>query len=153
MGYISLKQTVDVMAQKIGSVVDVAQSGVNITEGVNEWPMVKVYPNSGANVSSQSRNMEGATFRSSTQHPFRIHEWNIRADYYAFPRKDTGTEIEKVTGILDSLLDMLDNELQANSFFGLEGVHGMAYEWEYVTLSAGDQMFSGIRLDVVLTIY
>lgn len=152
MGTISIADCCEVIGAALGKDVPVVQFNETLTEGVNVTPMLKVYPMSGGNVSSPDKTMHRASFAGPNRNAVRIHEWDILADLYVRPRSDIAEEIMLSSEMIDNMIEQLDDAIY-QPFFGLDGIHGVAYEWDRVTLVSGQQNFAGLRFTITLTVY
>lgn len=111
-----------------------------LTEGINEWPLVQVLPDSGetAHRSGTERTTFGAVLREE-----RVV---IHVDVYARQRSNAADDMAAVVDAADAIKARL--ELQTTTPpFGVAGVDAWHWSWQYVSFVYGEAPVSymGIR--------
>jgi len=120
------------------------QSYDELTEGIQNWPMLQVYP------------ARGELRAETGQHTFRgivrINDITIHADVYVQPRVNLATDMAAVVDLHDAITDVLDLQ-KTGSPFDVTGTKAFTYSWEYASYDYANQGFVGIRYVLQFVIY
>jgi hypothetical protein len=134
----------DTMREITGVVV---QDFDELTEGINDWPLIQVYweryvPDRRAD------NNERSTFGAGV----RVSQATFHIDVFAKPRAHIGEDVTKLLTVMGWVIDKL-NEQQRAPYFGLSGIKGYAWNAERVTFQYAQQQFSGGRVVLDVAVY
>ena len=112
------------------------QSYDELTEGIQNTPLLQVYP------------VRGALRAETGQHTFRgvvrINDITIHADVYAKTRVNIGTDMAAVVDLHDDITDVLDLQ-KTGSPFSVTGVKAFTYSWDYAPFEYAGVGYVGIR--------
>jgi hypothetical protein len=116
------------------------QSYEELTEGMNTFPTIQVYPQSGST--------DQLTFRQKS----RIHTALIHVDLYAGQRSDLKGNMASLVAVLDALQTEYEKENEGAPF-GVDGVQWAPLRWERVTFLLAGIEYIGARFYLDLRMY
>lgn len=147
---ITLAQMVDAVKTTLSAAPSLAgsQSYDQLTEGMNDLPMLQVYPE-GANIDAQY-----ATDRTTFQGGCRQTSQTIFADYYARHRSQLDEDMAQLVTGIDELTDIIESQNHL-PLFGLVGIKTFHWSWQRAIFDygGGNTIYMGARFTIVLRVY
>jgi hypothetical protein len=107
------------------------QSYDELTEGIHDWPMLQVYPESGE--LDPSGRTDRTTFGAGVQQDRTI----IHADLYVRQRAHIGEDMSALVNMIDAIKQVLRHE-GADTLFGVANLQSIHWRWERVVFIYGD---------------
>jgi hypothetical protein len=147
---ITLAQICNAIESTLAAATTVARSESydELTEGVQDFPMLQVYPEAG-NVDAV-----GSTDRTTLQAGCRQTSVTIHADYYARQRSQLDEDMKALVNGIDALTNVLEQQ-DTKPYFGLDGIRAFRWEWRRVTFVYGDggQPMVGARFVLTVRVF
>lgn len=123
------------------------QSYDELTESVEDLPLLQVYPENGA------QDPGGATDRTTFRGGVRQTEFTIHADYYAAARGTSiGEEMGRLVNGIDAITDVLEGQ-DEKPYFGLVGIQAFSWRWDRVTFDYAGVAYVGARFAIVVRVF
>lgn len=125
------------------------QSYNELTEGINDFPTLQVYPESGSTDATTGNAQK--TFGGEK----RVSEIVIHADYYACQRRHLAEDMRRLVNGIDAITDVLEAQQNTNQFFSLNGIKSFSWSWSRVTFVYGDalQPYIGARFVIIVRVW
>ena len=132
---ITLGQILDAISNVLGAATGLAvnQHYDELTEGINDQPLLQVYPESG------SQDLTGNVDRTTFQAMTRQTDLLINADLYARQRSHIGEDMNILVDMIDAMMTELEKQ-KTKPYFGLDGIKGYHWSWQRVTFNYGDAL-------------
>lgn len=124
----------------------VSQSYDELTEGLHDFPLLQVYPETG------NTDASGRTDRTTFGAGVRTGFYVFHADYHACPRSFLAEDMEKVVDGIDALEIILEAQ-NTKPYFGLAGIRAFRYEWRRVAFRYAQQDTMGVRFIISVWIF
>ncbi len=122
-----------------------------ITEGVNDWPLLRVLPNSG-----QTDNFASNTERSSFGGKIQATSFTIEVIGYAKPRADLAEDLAAQIALVDAV-DVVLSSQKDKPQFGMQAIQAFNWKWEKATLQIGKEsdaiQYAGVTFTLELFIF
>lgn len=151
-GDVSLTELCDAVASVVAQAVDDewrVQRPQDMTEGVNDRPLMQVYPERGGTTAS-------GTDRRASRAGLRQQEVIVNVDLYAKQRAHIGEDMAVLLPLIDAVIATLEAQ-DVKPYFGLkgEGVKAFSWLWDRVTFEYGDTVtrYVGARFVLTFTIF
>lgn len=129
----------------------VVQNYNEITEGVNDWPMLRVLPKQGR-VDPFASNTERSSFGGKIQ----ASSFTLEIIGYAKPRADLAEDLAAQLALVDGVDAILASQTGIPQF-GLQAIRGFNWNWERATLQIGTgdavQLYAGVTFTLELFIF
>lgn len=129
----------------------VVQNYDEITEGVNDWPMIRVLPKDG-HVDAFGSNTERLSFGGKVQ----TTGLTVELVCYARPRSVLNEDLAAQIALLDGIDAVLGSQT-GKPQFGLQIIQGFNWKWERVTLQIGKEQdaiqYAGLNISLELFIF
>lgn len=140
MTTVNLSTIVDAIAVTLGAAAGVrrTQSYDELTEGVQDMPLLQVYPQSGS--TSEGRENDRITFGNSSGQEHRKRGfYTIHADLYARQRSHIGEDMGKLVPMITAIETVLEAQ-RGPLYFGLpdNSIQSFRWRWERVIFVYGD---------------
>ena len=145
---ITLTQICQAIETTLAPAVTYTQTASEIKDGLNDQPLLMVYPQNGT--SSPPQNTDRTTFRAYV----RQQEIAIYADLYATPRSEVGEDFAILLPLIDAIIDEIEKQ-DTKPYFGLTGIKGFRWDWTRVTFQYNDlmQQYAGARFIFWLRVF
>ena len=127
----------------------VVQNYDEITEGVNDWPLIRVLPKDG-HTDAFASNTERSSFGGKIQ----TTAATVELICYARPRAELSEDIAAQIALLDGIDAVLGSQT-VKPQFGLQVVQAFNWKWERVTLQqgTGDSVIQYAGLTITLELF
>lgn len=129
----------------------IVQNYDEITEGVNDWPLLQVLPRKGK-VDPFASNTERSSFGGKVQ----ATSFSLEIIGYAKPRAYLAEDLKAQMALVDGV-DVVLSSQNGLPQFGLQAVKGFNWDWERQTLQIGEgdsaQKYAGVVFTVELFIF
>ena len=125
------------------------QSYDELTEGIQDVPLLQVYPESG------SQSPPGMTDRHTfggAGNPVRQTEFLIHADYYARQRSHIGEDMAALVDGIDAIQNILEAQ-DKKPYFGLTYLQAFAWTWSRVIFNYGGVDYMGARFVLTVRVF
>ena len=144
---ITIAQICDAIASTLSAATTTprTQSYDELTEGVNDVPMLQVYPENG------NQDPSGNTDRTTFKAGVRQTMLTIHADYYAHQRVHIGEDMAALVSGIDALTDIFEAQ-DTKPYFGLEGIQAFSWSWQRVTFQYGDPQYSYVGARFIINV-
>jgi len=116
-----------------------------LTEGIQDLPVLQVYWQSSAPANTESDRFTSSIGVAQIDHVFH-------ADLYAHQRSDISTDMAALFPLVDAVIDRLQAQ-QHQNFFSLAGVKGFAWRIERLQFQTGDALYIGARFVITIRIF
>lgn len=126
-----------------------SQSYDELTEGIQDLPLLQVYPESGFQSAASSTDRH--TFGGSGT-PGRQTEFVIHADYYARQRAHIGEDMADLVDGIDAMQAVFEGQNQKD-YFGLAGIQAFSWRWDRVTWTYADIQYMGARFTITVRVF
>lgn len=123
-----------------------SQSYDELTEGVNDLPMLQVYPQSG------SQDAAGRTDRTTFGGGNRQTEFVIHADYYARERSHIGEDMALLVNGIDAMQTIFEAQ-DKKPYFALAGIQSFRWTWDRVQFAYGNTAYMGARFVITVRVF
>lgn len=119
-----------------------------LTEGINDTPLLQVYAESGTQDTTNS--VDRTTFLAGV----RQTELIVHCDYYAQQRKHIGEDMAALVDGIDAMFNIFEAQ-RSSPFFGLQGIQAFHFSFSRVTFDYGAQniRYVGARFTLTLRIF
>lgn len=121
------------------------------TEGVNDWPLLRVLPHSG-NTDNFAADTERLSFGAKVQGTL----FTIEVLGYAKPRADLMEDLAAQVALVDAV-DVVLGQQKIKPQFGLQAIQAFNWKWEKATLQIGSgesvQLYAGVTFTLELFIF
>ena len=146
---ITLTQICQAIETTLAPAITYTQTASELKDGMNDQPILQVYPNSGTSLAGTQQN-DRTTFRAD----LRQAEIVIYADLYATPRSEIGEDFAVLLPLIDAVINEIEKQ-DTKPYFGLVGIKGFYWGWQQVILIYNDpaQPFLGARFTFTLRVY
>lgn len=151
---ITLAQIIDAVEEVLNDATTLvgkrSQSYDELTEGINEYPTLQVYAESGR------QDATTGNAQKSFGGEIRVTEVIIHADYYARQRRNLGEDMAALVDGIDAIQATLEAQQNTNVFFGLNGIKSFGpWSWARVTFVYGDslQPYIGARFTIPVRVW
>lgn len=134
------------------STANVKQTQVleEITPGVPETPMLKIYASDGDTSNG------GETDRATFDGTVRITRFVVEVEGYARQRSELGEDLLAQIRLMDAIDDRLTQQTR-QPYFGLTAIKAFKWSWERTTFQFGDQtpgaLYAGVSVEIELFVY
>ena len=142
----------DAVESVLGAVTGIVRSESydELTEGIQDVPLLQVWPASGAPVSSDSGTHKFTLGGDDSD--FTIQETiTIYADLWAKQRAHIGEDMSKLVGALDNICAELRK--QDCDPFDLEGLQSFQWSWVVGTAEWAKQLYLRVRFTLVFRVF
>jgi hypothetical protein len=147
---VTLAQLCDAVEATLGAATGLtySQSYDELTEGMQDMPMLQVYPVSGE--TDVTGNADRTSFRAGVRQTQTV----LHADLFARQRSHIGEDMATLLPLISAVIVKLEAQT-TKSYFGLAGVKGFRWRWERVTFAYGDQQlpYVGARFYLTLRLF
>ena len=147
---ITLYNLTEAVRATLAAVTAVSRATANetLTEGIVDYPLVQVYPESGE--ASRASRTDRTTFGGG----LRQHIARLNVDVYVQQRAHIGEDMAAVATVADAIIAKFEQQ-QNHPLFGAEGIEAFRWTWERVTFVYGDPetRFAGIRFRLEFTVF
>jgi len=147
---ITLGQILDAISNVLGAATGLAvnQHYDELTEGIQDHPLLQVYPESG------SQDPTGNVDRTTFQAKMRQTDFIIIADLYARQRSHIGEDMNILVDMIDAMMTELEKQ-KTKPYFGLDRLQGYRWSWQRVTFDYGDPMpkHMGVRFTIWVRVF
>lgn len=123
-----------------------SQSYNELTEGVEDLPLLQVYPESGR------QDAGGRTDRYTFRGGERQTEFIIHADYYARERSHIGEDMALLVDGIDAIQNVMEAQDQ-KPYFGLDGLQAFSWSWSRVQIVYGQITYMGARFVITVRVF
>lgn len=132
---------------KTASGIPYTQSFDQMTEGIQDTPLLRIYPTAG----EQDPGTE--TDRTSLDGKVKQSTLTFQADLYVIQRHEVGEDMALLIPWIDKIYDSL--ELQTRPIFGIEALRAFWWNWAGIIFSYGrpEQKFVGARFTLNFRIF
>lgn len=119
-----------------------------LTEGINDTPLLQVYPESG------DQDPAGNTDRTTFKAGVRQTNLTINCDYYAQQRKHIGEDMAALVDGIDAMTTIFEAQ-DTKPYFGLDGIKAFHWAWQHVTFEYGEASikYVGARFTLTLRVF
>ena len=129
------------------------QTYSELTEGMNDWPTLQVYPefwNMDARTDTDRHTFPGANASA----PVRMTELTVLADLYARQRNDIAEDMTKLVQCVDAMVAKFE-EQNKSPYFGVAGIKNWKVSGQRVNFVYGDQQipYTGFRFTILIRTY
>lgn len=147
MGNITLGQIIDAIEATLSVAPTLARSMSydKLTEGINDTPLLQVYPESG------DQDPTGNTDRTTFKAAVRQTDFTINCDYYAQQRKHIGEDMAALVDGIDAMITIFEAQ-DTKPYFGLDGIKAFHSSWQRVVFDYGDAQIRYMGARFTLTI-
>lgn len=144
---ITLAQILDAIEATLAAAPTLARSMSydELTEGINDTPLLQVYPDSG------NQDPAGNTDRTTFKAGVRQTVLTINCDYYAQQRKHIGEDMAALVDGIDAMTNIFEAQ-DTKPYFGLDGIRAFSWSWQRVTFEYGDPNIGYVGARFTLTI-
>lgn len=151
MSTITLAQICNAVESELGAATTLerSESYDELTEGVSDTPMLQVYPDSCALVSTGS-GTDKLTLGGDPPH--RQQTITIIADYFAHHRANIGEDMAHLVDGVDAITLTLEAQNTCPPF-GLAGIRTFQWRWDRVVFDYGGAKYMGARFTIVLQVF
>lgn len=122
-----------------------------ITEGVNDWPLLRVLPKKG-----QTDPFASNTERSSFGGKVQVSSFTLEIVGYAKPRAELMEDLAAQVALVDGV-DVVLSSQNGIPQFGLQAIRGFNWSWETSTEQSGSGesviLYAGLRMTLELFIF
>jgi hypothetical protein len=125
-----------------------ATANETLTDGMNDLPMIQVYPETGQ--TNASGNTDRASFRAGIRRTSLI----VNVDVYCRQRAHIGEDMAAIANAADAVQTKLEENL-TGAPFDVAGVKTFQWSWQRVMFVYGDPQISyaGIRFELSFSIF
>ena len=147
MTSITLAQILDAIEGALSAAPTLARSMSydELTEGINDTPLLQVYPEAG------DQDPTTATDRTTFTAKVRQTNLTINCDYYAQQRKHIGEDMAALVDGIDAMTDIFEAQ-DTKPYFGLVGIKAFHWSWQRVIFNYGDLNINYVGARFTLTI-
>lgn len=147
MTSITLAQILDAVKATLSVAPTLARSMSydELTEGINDTPLLQVYPESG------DQDPTGNTDRTTFKAHVRQTNLTINCDYYAQQRKHIGEDMAALVDGIDAMTDIFEAQ-DTKPYFGLVGIQAFHWGWQRVIFNYGDPNINYVGARFTLTV-
>ncbi len=152
---ITLAQIVDAIEGTLDNATTVVRSESydELTEGVQDVPLLQVYPESGEqDIASLTDRTTFGGSAPTTSKPVRQTEFIIHADYYARQRSHIGEDMAALVNGIDALQNVLEGQ-DAKPYFGLSYIQAFHWRWERVIFTYASIDYMGARFYITVRVF
>ena len=150
MATVTLGEIVDAIESTLSAVSTLArsQSYDELTEGMNDYPTLQVYPEDG------DQDPSGNTDRTTFGAVVRQTVFTIHADYYARQRSHIGEDMDALVDGIDAMQNVFEQQ-NTKPYFGLTGIQAFHWSWRRVVFTYGDPQLSymGARFTITVRVF
>ena len=123
-----------------------------ITEGMQDYPTLQVWPvsNTGTSWNSQTDRLTfgGPVGPDLAIQKLSVKEYLIYADLYVQQRAHIGESMSKLVATIDELENILDT--QPCPPFGLDSLFSFQWRWDHATFDYGNVLYVGARFIITI---
>lgn len=147
MPNITLPQILDAIEATLSTAPTLARSMSydELTEGINDTPLLQVYPESG------DQDPTTATDRTTFRAGVRQTNLTINCDYYAQQRKHIGEDMAALVDGIDAMTAIFEAQ-DTKPYFSLVGIKAFHWSWQRIIFNYGDPNINYIGARFTLTI-
>lgn len=116
-----------------------------LTEGINDTPLLQVYPESG------DQDPTGSTDRTTFKAAVRQTNFTVNCDYYAHTRANLGEDMAKLVDGIDAMTTIFEAQ-DTKPYFGLDGIRAYHWSWQRVIFDYGDAQIKYVGARFTITI-
>ena len=140
-----LADILDGITDTIGAatLIERQQSYDELSEGMQDWPTIQVYPEGNTGT---SRDSDTHKLTLSVKHT--VKEYTIHVDVYARQRSHIGEDMKKLVEVIDQIENILDT--QGCPPFDVSSIISFRWSWSRTTFDYGGVLYAGARF--VLTV-
>lgn len=144
---ITLAQILDAVEASLSAAPTLARSMSydELTEGINDTPLLQVYPEAG------DQDPSGNADRTSFQAGIRQTNLTINCDYYAQQRKHIGEDMAALVDGIDAMTNIFEAQ-DKKPYFALVGIKAFHWSWQRVVFNYGDPNINYVGARFTLTI-
>lgn len=150
MTSITLAQILDAVEASLSTAPTLARSMSydELTEGINDTPLLQVYPESGDQ--DPTDNTDRTTFKAGVRQTNIL----INCDYYAQQRKHIGEDMAALVDGIDAMTNIFEAQ-DAKPYFGLIGIKAFHWSWQRVVFNYGDPAINyvGARFTITIRVF
>jgi hypothetical protein len=150
MTSITLGQIIDAIEGALSAAPTLARSMSydELTEGINDTPLLQVYPEAG------DQDPTGNTDRTTFKAGVRQTNLTINCDYYAQQRKHIGEDMAALVDGIDAMTDIFEAQ-DTKPYFNLEGIKAYHWSWQRVIFDYGDAQirYIGARFTITIRVF
>jgi hypothetical protein len=147
---VTLAQICDAVEATLGAATGLtdSQSYDELTEGVQDMPLLQVYPENG------ETDIAGNADRTSFRGGVRQAQVVLHADLFARQRSHIGEDMATLLPLVDAVIVRLEAQT-VKPYFNLDGIKAFHWRWERVTFIYGDQQlpYVGARFTLTLRLF
>jgi len=121
----------------------VTQSYDELTEGINDTPLLQVYPNNGE--------PDNETAQFTFGRGLIVNRQAFAMDIYTRQRSQIAEDMKSITEMIPTIETVL--EAQKEDPFGLGGIKAFTWRWEAVVFTYAGADYSGIRWTINVMLY
>ena len=124
------------------------QSYDQLTESMNDWPTLQVYPDQNAVDAFQG------TDRTTFGGGIRVKDYIIFADLYARQRSDIAEDMNAVVNAIDFLEGIFEQQ-NTSPYFGVAGIKNFRWAWRRFNFVLGDPniQYPGARFTINVRVF
>lgn len=147
MTSITLAQIIDAIEGALSTAPTLARSMSydELTEGINDTPLLQVYPDAG------DQDPTGNTDRTTFKAGVRQTNFTINCDYYAQQRKHIGEDMAALVDGIDAMTTIFEAQ-DTKPYFNLDGIKAFHWSWQRVIFNYGDPNINYVGARFTLTI-
>ena len=124
-----------------------SQTYDEITEGIQDMPMLQVYPES-----CSGTDIAGVNDRTTFKAGVRQTEYIIHADLYAAQRAHIGQNISTLVDMIDAITTQFETQSTGN-LFGLSTIKSFHWRWERVVFEYATVEYTGARFYITIRVF
>jgi hypothetical protein len=150
MTSITLAQILDAVEGTLATAPTLARSMSydELTEGINDTPLLQVYPEAG--------DQDPTTANDRTTFTAGVRQTNItiNCDYYAQQRKHLGEDMAALVDGIDAMTNLFEAQ-DTKPYFGLIGIKAFHWSWQRVIFDYGDPaiVYVGARFTLLIRVF
>jgi hypothetical protein len=151
MPIITLAQICDAIEDTLDAATTLkrSQSYDELTDGVQDTPLLQVYPESG--FQSAGSSTDRYTFGGGGD-PVRQTECVIHADYYARQRAHIGEDMKALVDGIDAMQNIFEAQ-DRKPYFGLAGIEAFAWRWDRVQFEYSGVLYMAARFVLTVRVF
>ena len=124
------------------------QSFDQLTEGIQDTPVLRVYPTAG------KTDITTGTDRTTFSGKVTQSQLSFHADLYATQRRHLGEDMAKLIPLIDAIIDVIEAQ-KSKPFFGVTAIKAFGWSWNGIVFSYGrpEVHYAGARFVLNLRMF